>query len=222
MLRVPKQNLSAIDCIAIIWWSSGIRKQQPMWLMSEKRKVFAIAILPGKPNLNLLQKLATFCIFFRVSSKFTCKLDKLLSIFSPNTVIEFFTLSRWKLSSSFIDLFGPTGITQVLLKLQWSPEILEKSINIFFTTDMFSRERSPSPYVSSANPSTLSVSCADSFLNFSIWLLCKNGRENGNVGFRKCWNTDLNWGSSSNLNIGICWQILYCVGDKLSPWGLPA
>ena len=156
-----------------------------MWLMSEKRKVFAIAILPGKLNLNLFQKFATFCIFFRVLSKFTCKSDKLLSIFIPNTVIEFFTFSR-QLSSSFIDLFGPTGITQVLLNLQCSPEILEKSINIFFTTDMFSRERSPSPYVSSAKPSTLSVSRADSFLNFSIWLLCKNGRENGNVGFRKC------------------------------------
>ena len=125
--RVPTQNLSEMSCIVLIWWSSGI-KMQPRWLTSDNMKVLAIAILPGRVSLNLLQKFATLSILAIVELKLSCSCRSSLSICMPSKVIDFFT-TRPQLSSESMDLTEPTGMTQVLPKLQCSPE---KAENIFY------------------------------------------------------------------------------------------
>ena len=42
----------------------------PIWLKSDKRKVLATEILPGKLRLNLSQKVTMFPIFLITESKF--------------------------------------------------------------------------------------------------------------------------------------------------------
>ena len=65
----------------------------------------------------------------------------------------------------FISKLLPTGITEVLLKLHFSLEKATNSLRTDLKQEMISLERAPIPVVSSANPSVLSVSLADSFLN---------------------------------------------------------
>ena len=112
-----------------------------------------------------------------------------------------------------------THAKSVFSKLQFSPDILANSSRMSPICLILSVFNSPNVVVSSANPSTFSVSLLDSWRNLEFSNLLKPGGSKFHFGTWKCWKTDLNFGSHSRRNSIIWLAILYWHGDRFSPCG---